>query len=184
MKIPTLAFLIYFFSFTGISIAIDAYPARGYLAPQFELKGMDGNLHKLSDYKGKVIFLNFWATWCPPCKQEMPGMENLENTLDPEKFKIIAVGTDMTGIPRLRRFIDKNKFTFTVLADPGGKIVSPLYRISGLPTTLIIGKDGIIRERLSGGMEWNNDANINYLKNTEKIIETNNFVGLIIKEVG
>jgi thiol-disulfide isomerase/thioredoxin len=121
----------------------------------FELKNMDEENKKLSDYKGKVILLNFWATWCPPCIREMPSMERLHQQIDAKKFKVIAVN-QMEDIDQVFAFTGQLEIdpTFEILFDQDSK-VSHKYSVRGLPTTYLIDKDGKIRYRAVGGREFN-----------------------------
>src|SRR5690606_1048350 len=104
-----------------------------------------GRSHQLSDYRGKVVVLNFWATWCPPCREEMPAMERLHQLVGDEAIAVVAinVGEDEDTI---FRFTGDYPVTFPLLMDQGGKIVEE-YPVIGLPTTYIIDPAGIIRHR-------------------------------------
>jgi len=124
-------------------------------AIDFELQNMDEENKKLSDYKGKVILLNFWATWCPPCIREMPSMERLHQQIDAKEFKVIAVN-QMEDIDQVFAFTGQLEIdpTFEILFDQDSK-VSHKYSVRGLPTTYLIDKDGKIRYRAVGGREFN-----------------------------
>lgn len=122
--------------------------AIGAKAPDFELKTLTGETVKLSSLKGKKVMLNFWATWCPPCKAEMPEMEQFYK----EKGKdivILAVNID----PQLdvQKFIDENKITFTIPLDAEDK-VNGAYQVLSIPTTYFIDSNGIIRNKFTGAM--------------------------------
>ncbi|HHJ35093.1 MAG TPA: TlpA family protein disulfide reductase [Gammaproteobacteria bacterium] len=124
-------------------------------AVDFELQDMDEENRKLSDYKGKVILLNFWATWCPPCVREMPSMERLRQQVGTEAFEVIAVN-------QMEDIDEVFAFTGQLEIDPGFKIlfdsdsqISQAYHVRGLPTTYLIDKKGNIRYRAVGGREFN-----------------------------
>ncbi|OIK13246.1 alkyl hydroperoxide reductase [Bacillus sp. MUM 116] len=121
----------------------------GAKAPDFELKTLSGDKIKLSDLKGKKVMLNFWATWCPPCKAEMPAMEKFFKEKDKD-LVILAVNID----PQLdvKGFVNKNKITFPILLDVDDH-VNETYQILSIPTTYFINSKGIIENKFTGGME-------------------------------
>jgi peroxiredoxin len=123
-------------------------------AMDFELQDMDEQKIKLSDYKGKVILLNFWATWCPPCIREMPSMERLHKQVDAEGFKVIAIN-QMEDADQVFAFTGQLEVdpTFEILFDTTSS-VSRDYAVRGLPTTFLIDKEGRIRYRAVGGREF------------------------------
>jgi thiol-disulfide isomerase/thioredoxin len=123
-------------------------------ASDFELQDMDDEKIRLSDYKGKVVLLNFWATWCPPCIREMPSMERLHQQVDAEDFKVIAVN-QMEDVDQVFAFTGQLEVdpTFEILFDTTSK-VSHDYAVRGLPTTYLIDKMGNIRYRAVGGREF------------------------------
>lgn len=107
----------------------------------------------MSDYKDKVVFLNIWATWCPPCREEMPSMEELYKELKGEDFEILAVSIDTAEAKVVAPFVKEYRLSFPVLLDPGGTIKS-LYGITGVPESFIINKDGRIEKIVIGPMDW------------------------------
>lgn len=125
-------------------------------AIDFELKDQYGNTHTLADYKGKTIFLNFWATWCPPCKAEMPDIQKLYESYEPEgDDELVVLGvaapnmgqeTDEEGI---KKFLEDNGYTYPVLMDPTGELFMS-YGIYSFPTTFMINRDGDIFGYISG----------------------------------
>jgi len=120
-------------------------------ASDFELKNMDEESKKLSDYKGSVVLLNFWATWCPPCIREMPSMERLHQKIGGEKFNVIALN-QMEDADQVFAFTGQLEIdpTFEILFDETSS-VSSSYSVRGLPTTYLIDKKGNIRYRAVGG---------------------------------
>ncbi len=124
-------------------------------ANAFELPDMDEEKKKLSDYKGKVVLLNFWATWCPPCIREMPSMERLQQAIGKDDFSVIAVN-QMEDADQVFAFTGQLEIdpTFEILFDSTSK-VSHSYAVRGLPTTYLIDKQGNIRYRAVGGRDFN-----------------------------
>ncbi len=134
----------------------------GTVAPEFEVKDLDGGLARLSDHKGEVVLVNIWATWCLPCRIEMPSMEHLYQEIGEDGFEIMAVsidaelgGFDLAGRPGgdIQVFADSLGLTFPMLHDPSGGI-ERLFRTTGVPETFLIGRDGIIYKKVAGGTEW------------------------------
>jgi peroxiredoxin len=125
-------------------------------ATNFTLTGLDGKSHALSDYRGKVVFLNFWATWCPPCRAEMPSMQKLYLAWDQTRYVMLTVNLRETK-EVVRAFADKNGYTFPILLDETGAIASQ-YRVSGIPTTLIINENGTVVNKTVGSREWTLEA--------------------------
>lgn len=123
-------------------------------ASNFELADMDDEKIKLSDYKGKVVLLNFWATWCPPCVREMPSMERLHQQVNASDFKVIAIN-QMEDADQVFAFTGQLEVdpTFEILFDTNSE-VSQDYAVRGLPTTYLIDKRGNIRYRAVGGREF------------------------------
>ncbi|MBW2297682.1 MAG: TlpA family protein disulfide reductase [Deltaproteobacteria bacterium] len=136
---------------------------KGKPAPPFSLPNLDGNMVSLGAYKGKVVFLNIWATWCPPCVEEMPSMEKLFQSLNKEDFEILAVNIDASGLKAVRPFMKKHRLHFPVLIDPKGTI-QRLYRTTGIPESIIIDKNGIIVEKIMGARDWGSNEAIRYFQ--------------------
>ncbi|WP_042353534.1 redoxin domain-containing protein [Bacillus rubiinfantis] len=133
----------------------------GDKAPDFELKTLTGETVKLSDLKGKKVMLNFWATWCGPCKEEMPDMEKFSKSA-PQDLKILAVNID----PQLdvQGFVDEYKLTFPVLLDTEDT-VNGIYQIISIPTTYFISSDGLVQNKYVGTMKLEDMKNFtNQLK--------------------
>ncbi len=134
----------------------------GTVAPDLEVKDLDGGVVHLSDHSGDVVLLNIWATWCPPCRAEMPSMERLYQEIGGDGFEIMAVSIDaergqfdMLGYRGgdIRAFADSLGLTFPILHNPSGGI-QRLYRTAGVPESFLIGRDGIIYKEIAGGTEW------------------------------
>jgi len=133
-------------------------------ASDFELQNMDEEKIKLSNYQGKVVLLNFWATWCPPCVREMPSMERLQQRIGTDNFKVIALNQmeDPDDVFAFTGQIELDP-TFEILFDTASK-VSQAYAVRGLPTTYLIDKKGNIRYRAVGGREFDHDEVIKIIK--------------------
>jgi thiol-disulfide isomerase/thioredoxin len=133
-------------------------------ASDFRLQDMDEEYKKLSEYRGKVVLLNFWATWCPPCIREMPSMERLQNKVDAKTFKVIALN-QMESADDVFAFTGQLEVdpTFEILFDSNSE-VSRNYAVRGLPTTYLIDKKGNIRYRAVGGREFDHPEVIKLVK--------------------
>ena len=113
----------------------------------FELVNLEGNAVKLSDFRDRWVVLNFWATWCPPCRQEMPLLEEVSKELSPE---LVVLGVNsMEADNEVRSFVETNNLSFMILFDGDGR-VEQQYLIHGLPTTLFIDKNGVLKIRHVG----------------------------------
>jgi len=119
--------------------------------PDFSLPDMDGELHTLQDYRGKVVLINFWATWCPPCRREMPALEKLYNTLADEGFAVLAINQWEDSDHVFAYMGDLNVFpSFPILFDPESRI-SAEFGVKGLPTSFLLDKQGRVVYRAVGG---------------------------------
>jgi cytochrome c biogenesis protein CcmG/thiol:disulfide interchange protein DsbE len=123
--------------------------------PNFCLQDLSGRKVELQDFKGKVIFLNFWATWCGPCKEEMPSMEWLWQQFKEKDFVFLSVSVDYEGIKHVKEFIERHRYTFHVLVDPKCQALD-LYEVKGIPTTFIIDKRGRMRGKTVSARDWKN----------------------------
>ncbi|MEJ2215961.1 MAG: TlpA disulfide reductase family protein [Gemmatimonadota bacterium] len=131
---------------------------RGEAAPLFEATTLNGDSVRLQDYAGKVILLNVWATWCSPCRQEMPSLERLHEELGGRGLAVVAVNVDEPAGPggtraEVEQFAKRYGLRFPILLDPRGH-VEDLYGVDALPTTFIIDRDGRIRQKVVGGARW------------------------------
>lgn len=119
------------------------------IAPEFALKDIFGAERKLSDFRNKVVIIDFWATWCPPCKAEIPHFIDLYSQYKDQGLEIIGISLDFGGEKILPAFVSKNNINYTILL--GGEEVSDLYGgIAAIPTTFIVDKDGYIRKKYIG----------------------------------
>ncbi|MGQ0713848.1 MAG: TlpA disulfide reductase family protein [Gemmatimonadaceae bacterium] len=133
----------------------------GSEAPPFAAATLDvpATTRTLDDYRGKVILLNVWATWCTPCIVEMPTLEALYREFKDADFEVIAVSIDRPNTEQaIRAFVKELSLTFDVLHDPAGDI-SRAYQVTGYPETFVIGRDGVIRKKVVGATNWNSEGN-------------------------
>ena len=128
-------------------------PKEGYLAPKFTLRNLRGNLEGLDDHAGKVIVVNFWATWCAPCVKEMPSFETLYRRFRSQGLTVLAVSLDKDRSAKVQEFVDKYKLSFPVLLDTEG-IAEKLYPSFTIPFTYVIDKQGRVAARIDGAKDW------------------------------
>ena len=121
----------------------------------FELEDVNGHIHRLSDYQGKVVLVNFWASWCPPCIQEIPSMQRLAKSLRNRPFEIVAINVSEQK-QRVKYQSKRINMTFTVLLDTEGKTFQH-WQAKILPTSFIVDRKGRIRYLAQGPLEWDTD---------------------------
>ena len=137
---------------------------KGALAPNFVLPDLNGREVDLASLRGKVVLLNIWATWCPPCVEEMPSMEKLYQALKDQDFEILAVSIDASGAGVVAPFMKKHRLSFTTLTDTEGGIAR-LYQTTGIPESFIIDKQGRILEKVIGPRDWASADALRYFRN-------------------
>lgn len=135
----------------------------GDLAPDFQLEDTKGNKVSLSDLRGKVVLVNFWATWCPPCIEEMPSMERLNEVIAGDDFVLLAINTEKNGRSIVPAFLEKTPYTFPILYDDQG-VVQKRYGVFKFPESFIINKDGTVAEKIIGPLDWSSLETVNYFK--------------------
>ena len=152
----------------GRATPVDA----GYPAPDFAVVDVRGSPVTLSDYRGKVVLLNIWATWCGPCREEMPSMQRLYDAFPREQFDIAAISidapvgdSDAVGNPGgdPLAFAGELGLTFPILLDPSGGIMQ-VYRATRVPESFLIGPDGIIYKKVAGQTDWDSQANVGLVR--------------------
>ncbi len=141
-------------------------PSVGTPAPDFTLTDMQGQPVSLSQFHGKIVFLNFWASWCPPCREEMPAMERLNQVFADRDFVMLAVNTEQ-DIQAVRTFLERNPHSFPVLLDPQAQ-AQQLYRVFRFPETFLIDKDGRILEHYLGARDW---SSVQFLRYIDSLIK-------------
>jgi peroxiredoxin len=160
----------------GLVLVIEVADAREHLyeamgmakippkaAPDFTLPTFDGKQVSLREYRGKVVFLNFWATWCIPCREEMPALERLHQTYhQSQDFAVISIDYKESA-EQVKAFFQKHALSFPALLDESGS-VSRDYLVSGMPTTYLIGRDGMLLARGVGGRDWTRAEALDLIK--------------------
>ncbi len=151
-----------------------AYASQGWIrpvtagaqAPDFTYPDLTGQTLSLEEHRGKVVLVNVWATWCGPCRVEMPSMQRLYEEMAADGFEILAVSIDArpgerdaTGNPGgdVRSFAEEFGLTFPILLDPAGT-VQRTYQTTGVPESFLVDGDGVIRRKVAGGIEWDTPA--------------------------
>lgn len=121
---------------------------EGQLPPAFTLPDLSGSDVSLSDFEGKVVVLDLWATWCPPCRQEIPFLVSLYEEFKDQGLVVVGVGLDQGGAPTLIPYVDENGITYPILV--GNREVQAEYGVTGIPTTFLIGRNGRIAAKHVG----------------------------------
>jgi peroxiredoxin len=154
----------------GVSLGAGAYLMRdelfpvevGSRAPGFTARTVDGTnqVRTLEDFRGKVVILNIWATWCPPCIVEMPSFERLRQAITDTNFRIVAVSIDdYVGADSVRAFAKGLGVNFDILLD-SSRAIDRAFQVTGYPETFVIARDGTIRKKWIGPADWSSPANI------------------------
>jgi thiol-disulfide isomerase/thioredoxin len=148
----------------GIALAIKIRPEIDLIGPGSRLPDFHatdsrtGRPAALADYRGKVVLLNIWATWCDPCKLEMPSMEKLSERLRGTDFRVVAVSVDKDGPQVVMKFVNDLGLHFDILHDPTGAIQTTL-QTTGVPESFVIDRQGVIIKKVIGAEQW--DAAVN-----------------------
>jgi peroxiredoxin len=135
----------------------------GMTAPDFSLVDRNGKTWTLSELRGKVVFVNFWATWCPPCREEMPSMQRLYAKMPKDKFEMLAI-LENDKPERAEAFAAKLGITLPILYDEE-KVAWPKYGLTGLPETYIVDKWGVLREKFIGPAQWDSPRVVQMMMN-------------------
>src|SRR3990172_2662171 len=139
-------------SAVGAPLSSSPSPREGFLAPDFTLDTLDGNRVTLSELRGKVVVVNFWATWCLPCRAETPALE--KSYAQYKDSGVVILGVNLTNqdvVSEVESFVQEFRLTYPILLDRDGSVSNSLYQIRGLPTTFFVNREGIIRTVLVGG---------------------------------
>lgn len=149
---------------TPSNVGVDiTHTQNGPVAPDFSLPDLDGRMISLSAYKGKVVIVNIWATWCPPCVAETPSLDKLYKMFKDEGLELLAVSVDEGGKKAVEPFIMKKNLSFPVLLDPDGRVAG-LYRTRGVPESFIVRKDGTLDNKIEGAINWTSPKVIEYFQ--------------------
>jgi peroxiredoxin len=144
-----------------LDIKLNAFSGNPKPLP-IDLKDAHGKRFNLSDYRGKITVVNFWATWCPPCVQEIPSLNRLREQMKDEPFELISVNY-ADSPKKILEFMQKVSVEFPVLVDPNGK-TAQRWNVLGFPSTFVIGKDGNIQYGVNAAIHWDAPEVINSLK--------------------
>ena len=135
----------------GSALAMGARPpAAGMPAAGFSLTDLHGKAHSLEQYKGKIVLVNFWATWCKPCTSEMPAMQTVYDQLRDKDFVVLAVN-ELEDEAKVREHIQQYNHTFPVLLDRENQVANQ-YGVFGLPVSVFIDQQGVVQEYIKGGL--------------------------------
>lgn len=138
-------------SSAGVTTSVSGVPNVGDVAPDFTLKNLQGEKVSLSDFGGRPVLINFWATWCPPCRFEMPAIQKMYEQYQGEDFIVLAVDVQ-EPISAVKRYVEQGGYTFPVLLDYKGEVANGSYRIRAFPTSYFVGPDGKIAAAHRGMM--------------------------------
>jgi thiol-disulfide isomerase/thioredoxin len=142
-------------------------PAEGEYAPDFTLNDLAGKPTTLSELKGSVVLLNFWATWCPPCREEIPSMAALNRIMSGKPFRMLTVSIDQGGREAAIDYFNRSGTSLPTLLDSEGK-VGKKYGITGVPQTFVIDKNGVIIKKIIGPLNWSGPEALRLLNDAMK----------------
>ncbi|MEI8356400.1 MAG: TlpA disulfide reductase family protein [Deltaproteobacteria bacterium] len=138
-------------------------PAKSRQAPDFTLTTLSGENFRLADSRGKVVMLNFWATWCPPCQEELPSLADLNKAMSGKNFQMQTVALDKEGRSAVEGYFRRTGVRVPTLLDASGS-VGKIFGVTGIPETFLIDKEGLIRKKIIGPINWSDPQVINYLQ--------------------
>lgn len=137
----------------GCERAANERPRVGDRFPDFSLPGLDGKPHQRQDYHGRPLMINFWATWCPPCRAEMADLEILFRQLTPKGLTLLAISVDHDA-NLVDEYIRQNRLSFPIVLDRTGELSNSALRVPGFPSTYLVGRDGLIKDLMIGPRAW------------------------------
>lgn len=147
-------------------------------APDFILKDMNGQTHQLADYRGKVVVVNFWATWCPPCVHEMPSMQKAWEATRKDNVVILAINNG-EDLKKVQAFHNKVPLTFPLLLDTNANIMAE-WKARGMPSTFVVDPEGRLVYQALGGRDWNHPTILRVLRSLIKKTDTVASIGLFL----
>lgn len=144
----------------GVVLSPQIFPVEvGSEAPDFRATDLATNQPRtLASYAGQVVLLNVWATWCQPCRVEMPGIQHLHEQLGPEGLKVVAISIDEGGADAVREFAREYGLTFDILHDPS-RAIERIYQTTGVPESFVLNREGRIVKKVIGAAEWDSAVN-------------------------
>jgi cytochrome c biogenesis protein CcmG/thiol:disulfide interchange protein DsbE len=146
--------------YLGVRLSPEIFPVGvDSKAPDFRAGTLDGDSTKtLADYRGEVVLLNVWATWCAPCRVEMPSIEHLYQEYGPQGLKVVAISIDEAGPEVVREFVRERGLSFEILLDPS-RSIERIYQTTGVPESFVVNRHGVIVKKVIGPLEWDSDVN-------------------------
>ena len=155
----------------GVALAVKLRPQLSLLsvgsrAPDFHATDLRADGQRpvtLADYRGKVILLNIWATWCEPCRVEMPSLERLHKHFAGADFHVVAVSIDVEGPEKVMAFVNSLGLSFDILHDPS-RVIEGVYQTTGVPESFVIDRDGVIVKKVIGATEWDGPVNTSLIR--------------------
>ena len=151
-----LAFALLLAAVASVTSAAELKRWEGGATPPLALEDMHGKSHDLAEYRGKVVLVNFWATWCVPCREEMPSIDRLRSSMKGQPFEVLAVNM-AEPLSRIEKFVSQMPLGFPLLRDRDGA-VGKAWKAKLLPASFLIGRDGRIRYVAYGELDWSSDA--------------------------
>lgn len=162
-RLVSIALLLCIIILTACSRKETAQPAlEGKPAPDFNVRDLAGKETRLSDLKGKVTLVNFWATWCPPCREEVPSMAELNRLMAGKPFRMLAISIDQGGKGAVEAFFRQANVSLPAYLDSDGAI-GKMYGITGVPETFVIDRKGVIIKKVIGPQEWSAPEVVKFL---------------------
>jgi thiol-disulfide isomerase/thioredoxin len=162
-KILLISAIIFIASFASASEINRYILDKPFAAINIQFSDNDNNIHQLNDYKGRVVLLNFWATWCKPCVHEMPALENLSKFMEGKGIEIVPVSIDFKGVDVVKKFYEEQEISsLPIFVDIKGRAFKE-YKLQALPTTLIIDGQGMVVAKVIGEIDWDSKSVRDYL---------------------
>jgi len=167
-RLVSILLILCIITLTACSRKESSRPAiEGKPAPDFTVRDLAGKETRLSDLKGKVALVNFWATWCPPCRGEVPSMAELNRIMAGKPFQMLAISIDQGGKEAVEAFFRQTNTSLPAYLDSNGAI-GKMYGITGVPETFVIDRKGVIIKKIIGPLEWNSPEVVSFLNQAMK----------------